>query len=207
MSRLGSIVGRLGLAARAITRGDLVTRGTAIRAAAQAYEAASIGRRLGNWRPSGGGASWLAFANAEELRRRERERVRNDVWARTGLGRVVASMIGTGIKPMSGHPDAGVRRYLHDSFAAWTDEAIEGGETDYYGWQSLVCRSAIEAGEALGQMLTVPLSEADTVPLRLRGLEADHLPLHETRPLPNGNVLIAGIEIGRVAGGSRRRVA
>src|SRR5262245_40475319 len=127
-------------------------------------------------------------AAAGPVRRRAGYYARNNPWISNGVAAIVSGAVGAGIKPQSQHPDADVRAALHRRWAAWTDTADADGTTDLYGLQALAVRAMVEAGECFGQLL---VSEAG---LRIRLLDADMVPLDESRELGAGRRVLQGVE-------------
>jgi lambda family phage portal protein len=167
------------------------------------YEAASSTRRTTGWTPPTSDINTLVFRSSEMLRSRSRDMVRRNPWASNALDAFVANCIGTGIKPQSLHSDAAIKEQIQSLWLRWTDEADAAGLTDFYGVQSLACRSVMEAGECLLRLRPRLPKDALSVPLQLQLLEAEHLPSAETRKLENGNYIRAGIEFNGIG----RRVA
>jgi lambda family phage portal protein len=167
------------------------------------YEAAATTRRTSGWLPASGNINTLIFRNLDTLRARSRDMARRNPWAANALDAFVGNAIGTGIKPQSLHPDAGIKERIRQLWLRWTDEADAGGLTDFSGLQGLACRAVMEAGECLIRLRPRLARDGLTVPLQLQLLEAEHLPTAETRKLENGNYIRAGIEFDRIG----RRVA
>ncbi len=97
------------------------------------YEAAASTRRTTGWVTATSDINTLVFRNADTLRSRSRDMVRRNPWATNALDAFVSNCIGTGIKPQSQHPDAGVREQIQALWLRWTDEADASGLTDFYG--------------------------------------------------------------------------
>ncbi len=171
--------------------------GLRLRAAAD-YEAAASTRRTTGWAPATSDVNTLVFRNADTLRSRSRDMVRRNPWATNALDAFVANSIGTGIKPQPLHTDAALREAIQALWLKWTDEADSSGLTDFYGLQAIACRSVMEAGECLIRLRPRLPKDGLAVPLQLQLLEAEHLPAAETRRLPNGNYIRAGIEFNGI---------
>jgi lambda family phage portal protein len=167
------------------------------------YEAAASTRRTQGWNPSSDGINALVTGGGDALRSRSRDMVRRNAWASNAIESFVGNSVGTGIKPQSRHPDAAVKRRLQELWLRWTDEADAAGLTDFYGLQSLVCRSTIAGGECLVRIRERRPEDGLTVPLQPQLLEAEDLPTAKNDNLPGGNVIRAGIEFDKPA----RRVA
>ncbi len=162
------------------------------------YEAAASTRRTTGWTPATGDINTLVFRNLDALRSRSRDMVRRNPWATNALDAFVANCIGTGIKPQSLHPDAEAKDAIQSLWLRWTDEADASGLTDFYGLQAIACRSVMEAGECIIRLRPRLPKDGLSVPLQLQLLEAEHLPTGDTRKLPNGNYVRAGIEFNGI---------
>lgn len=168
------------------------------------YEAAgSTGSRTRNWTVSGAGPITASSEGLRTLRARARDAIRNDPWAKKTIASLVASAIGTGIRPYPQHPDEKVRQNLNDLWDDWAVEADADNRMDAYGLQTLAARGMFGDGEALQRFRPRLAQDGLTVPLQLQALEADHLPVERSEMLPNGNEIICGIEFDQVG----RRVA
>lgn len=162
------------------------------RAELPAYDAAGTGRRTSEWQPSAASINAIIFSSAETLRSRSRDMARRSPWIARGLRVSVANHVGTGIKLQSQHPDPEVRAKIHQEWEDWGDVADFHGRTDIYGLQAEAWRCADEAGESLARLEIDPSAEG--VPLRIRLLEPDHLPLTLNQPLTDGGQIRQGIE-------------
>ncbi len=168
-------------------------------AGSTAYESGSAtGSRSRNWQPSSSGPNSAATANLPTIRRRSRDAIRNDPWAKTGANRWVSNVIGTGIQPYPKHPDKRVRDRLKRLWADWAPEADADGRLDFYGLQALAVRSMFSDGEALARLRRRRPEDGLIAPLQIQALEGDHLPVEDTWNLPGGNELVNGIEFDRL---------
>ena len=132
------------------------------------YEAAAGTRRTTGWSPAASDINTLVFASLDTLRSRSREMVRRNPWATNALDAFVGNCVGTGIKPQSLHPDAVIRERIQKLWLQWTDEADASGLTDFYGLQSLACRSTAEAGECFLRIRPRLPKDGLRVPLQLQ---------------------------------------
>lgn len=166
-----------------------------IQAAGSPYESGSAtGSRSRNWNPSSAGPSTAAATNLPMVRRRARDAVRNDPWAKTAANRWVSNAIGTGIQPYSKHPDKASRLLLKELWADWVPEADADGRMDFYGLQALAVRSMFVDGETLARLRPRRLTDGLSVPLQIQALEGDLLPVEDTHVLGNGNEVVNGVE-------------
>ncbi len=153
------------------------------------FDAAAGGRR---WQgvQSFGQVNAEIGAAAGPVRRRAAYYSRNNPWIANGVAAIVSGAVGAGIKPQSQHPDPAVRVELHRRWQAWTSQADADGITDLYGLQGLAVRSMVESGECFGHLLLSPDG------LRVRLLDADMVPMDETRELEGERRIIQGVEFG-----------
>lgn len=153
------------------------------------FDAAAGGRR---WQ----GVQTFGNVNAEvgaaagPVRQRAAYYARNNPWIANGVAALVSGAVGPGIKPQSQHPDPAVRAALHAAWRAWTDLADADGVTDAYGLQALAVRSLVESGETFAHLLPTPAG------LRVRLLDAEMVPLSESRELEGERRIIQGVELG-----------
>jgi lambda family phage portal protein len=151
------------------------------------FDAAAGGRR---WQgvPTFGAINAEVAAAAGPVRRRASYYARNNPWIANGVAALVAGAVGPGLKPQSQHPDPGVRAALHGRWQRWVAEADADGVTDLYGLQALAVRSMVETGECFAVLAFTPGG------LRVRLLDADMVPMDETRELGDGRRIVQGVE-------------
>lgn len=177
---------------------------TRVQAMSSAYEGGSAtGSRSRNWNPSAAGPNSAASSNLSTIRRRARDAVRNDPWAKTAVAKWVSNVIGTGIQPYPRHPDKGVRRALKELWADWVPEADADGRLDFYGLQALAVRTMFVDGEALSRLRARLPQDGLPVPLQVQQMEGDHLPVEDVRSLPGMHEVVNGVEFDAIG----RRVA
>ncbi|TSH93098.1 phage portal protein [Verticiella sediminum] len=168
------------------------------------YEGGSAtGHRSRNWNPSAAGPNSAATSSLTTIRRRARDAVRNDPWAKAAVERWVSNAIGTGIQPYPRHPDPSMRRLLKELWADWSPEADADDRLDVYGLQSLAARAMFIDGEALSRLRQRRVEDGLVVPLQVQAIEGDHLPVEVTMPLAGRNELVNGVEFDSIG----RRVA
>lgn len=168
-------------------------------ASSSAYEGGSAtGSRSKNWNPSAAGPNSAATGNLTTIRRRARDAVRNDPWAKTAVSRWVSNVIGTGIQPYPRHPDAGVRKTLKELWRDWVNESDADGRLGFYGQQALAARGIFTDGETLARIRLRRPEDDLVVPMQVQQLEGDFLPVEETKTLPNGHEVINGVEFDQL---------
>ncbi|SLN35643.1 Phage portal protein, lambda family [Aquimixticola soesokkakensis] len=151
------------------------------------FDGAAGGRRWSS-APSFGRTGPETLAASAPIRSRARYFVANNPWAANGVSALVSGLVGFGIKPASQHPDAGNRASIGAAFATWAKRADAEGRTDLFGLQANAARAMIVDGEAFLHI------ETRANGLRLRLLPAEMVDEADTRDLPNGGYVVAGIE-------------
>lgn len=164
-------------------------------AMSSAYEGGSAtGSRSRNWNPSGAGPNSAATSNLSTIRRRARDAVRNDPWAKVAVTRWVSNVVGTGIQPYPRHPDKGVRQALKELWIDWEADADADGRLSFYGLQVLAVRAIFTDGEALARIRHRRLQDGLAVPLQIQTLESDFLPVEHSMSLAGGHEVVNGVE-------------
>lgn len=164
-----------------------------------AYEGGSAtGSRSKSWNPSGAGPNAAATGSLSTIRRRARDAVRNDPWAKTAVTRWVSNVIGTGIQPYPRHPDKGVRNALKELWSDWVNDADADGRLCFYGLQALAVRSIFVDGETLARLRLRRPEDDLAVPLQIQAIEGDQLPVSMTQRLSNGHEVVNGVEFNLI---------
>lgn len=173
--------------------------GAPAKAEGQTFEGAAAQRRLAGWMPSGVGPRSQSWGLVT-LRLRARDLYRNNAIARAAVDRLVADMVagGVGCRPSGALPDR-LRERMATLWEDWARDCDFDAITDWYGLQAAAVRAMIIDGEAL---LLLEPEEAAGVPLKVRLIECDHLPIGETST-PGGARIVDGIELDEAG----RRVA
>lgn len=137
-------------------------------------------------------------AGTPTIRARAAYLARNSPHIAAAVNALVSNLVGSGIRPVSQHPDTATRELLHDLWARFVDEADHDGQIDHYGQQAVMARQMVEAGESFGVFHDAMLGEGRTVPFTIQVLHPTHCPL-DTVPLETatGRVVRCGIEFDR----------
>lgn len=151
------------------------------------FDGAAGGRRWSS-EPSFSRTGPETLAASAPIRSRARYFVANNPWAANGVSALVSGLVGFGIKPASQHPDAGSRASIGAAFGTWAKRADAESRTDLFGIQAAAVRAMIVDGEAFLHM------ETRANGLRLRLLPAEMVDESDTRDLPGGGYVVAGIE-------------
>ena len=161
------------------------------------YDSAGNGRRALNWDVSDASPTSAALSGLNILRMRSRHAIRNDAYACSAIDKLVSNTIGTGITPKPKHKDAQVRIDLQNLWDDWIEQSDSDGIYDFYGLQSLICRTMYESGECFVRFKYAPLENNLIGPLQLQVLEPEFIPYEKNDYAPNGNLIKAGIEFNK----------
>ncbi|WP_049098133.1 phage portal protein, partial [Burkholderia cepacia] len=140
------------------------------------------------------GPNAAAVQNLPLLRSRARDAIRNDPWAKTAIARLVSNTIGNGIQAHPKHPNAAVRKMQKQ---LWEDscEEIDADELfDMAGVQTLAARAFFSDGEVLVRRQFRSPSDGLAVPMQIRLLEGDLLPMEKNEVVPGGGEIVNGVE-------------
>jgi len=156
-----------------------------------AYQAASTGRRMGGYRPTGRGPNAIVGAEGPELIRRARDQARNNPHAKRAVRLYGTHIVGTGMKPRSLCTNKRVRDAFHKLWAEWVDHADADGAFDFYGLQTQAVQETATTGEEFGRLRARRASDGLPVPLQIQLIPAEQVPLdyslpHEGRPVVQG---------------------
>ena len=147
---------------------------------------------------AGGGRRWQgnqSFGNlvsevggqGETIRRRSAYYARNNALLANAISSIVANAIGTGIRPVSRHPDPSIRAQILARWERWSEECDVEGVSDFPGLQATATRTLIEGGEVFPQLLNQP-------EFRLRLLDGAMVPMDSAVLSPERQV-VQGVEI------------
>jgi len=167
-----------------------------------AYESGAHTKRTLAWRAATLTANQAILPNLTTIRDRSRAAARNHGYAKGAIDRLVANIIGTGIKPQSEVQDDALREQIHRLWLRWTDEADADGLLDWYGLQALAVREWMEAGEVFVRLRIRRKEDGLSVPLQVQLIEPELCPHDYNGIAPNGQRVRAGIEIDAIG---RRR--
>jgi lambda family phage portal protein len=160
------------------------------------YEAASQSRRTEGWyTPATSATAEIAPALAF-MRERSRDLVRNNPHAERAVRSLTANLIGAGIIPQARSSKKSQNEQWNRAWQRWgnTVDCDADGLHNFYGLQTLIVRTLIEAGECLIRRRYVATS--NSIPLQLQVLEPDFLDSTKTQDniSANDHTIIQGIE-------------
>ena len=163
------------------------------------YHSAGGGRRAKGWAAPTVSPNDV-LGSLPVIRDRSRAANRNDPFAKSGIGKLVSNIIGTGISPRCQVADETFRRQVHTLWDAWCNEADANGRLDFYGLQAQAVRTWLESGEAFVRLRPRRASDGLTVPMQLQILEPEFCPATWTAGTYDspGPVVRAGIEFDAI---------
>lgn len=132
--------------------------------------------RIRNWTPSNTEINTLIVADGDLMRARSRKLARENPYAGGAIDSFVSNCVGSGITPYSQHPDPELRKLIDKTFLKWTKEADANGQCDFYGLQTLACRTVRTDGELFVRKRFRRAGDGMVVPFQIQLIEADHVP-------------------------------
>lgn len=171
---------------------------------APAYRGAGESRRSRAWGVTDASINALLGSDVADVRRRSRDVARKSAWAESAAESRTANAVGPGIVPRLLLEDDVLRREALEAWEEFVEECDADGTSDFYGLQSLVCRSEGEGGDVFVRLRPRRPSDGLSVPLQLQVLEAELCdPTFEEVRTAGGGRIQAGIEFDAIG----RRVA
>jgi lambda family phage portal protein len=169
------------------------------------YDSAKIDRLNSNWRTDNRSADLEMLSDANRIRARARDLVRNNAYARGIINALVRNVVGCGIVPQarvmdsSGESMEELNDELDTLFDRWARVADAAGRLTFWEIQRLAYREVIEAGECLIHFTTLEDERARPVSIALELIDADRLAedflsMRSAAP-ETGNEIRRGIEV------------
>lgn len=172
---------------------------------ARSYEAARKDRLTKNWRTSNSSADLELDGDADVIRARARDLVRNNAYAKGVLRAVTRNTVGSGIRPQAkvqkpnGEFNEEFNTRLDALWEKWQRHADVTGKLSFYEIQQLAMSERWEAGELLIQFVEVKDDPLRPLPFALELIDADRLASEEwsviNRYRMTGNEIRRGVEI------------
>lgn len=139
------------------------------------YEAGARGRQTDGWNASTASADLLIERDAELVRARMRDLVRNNSMAAKALQVLVNNMVGTGIRPRAASPNKRLNKQVDKLFDEWSRRCDAEGLADFYGLQALAVREMLEGGDLFAIRRGQRVDAGLPVPLQIELREAEYL--------------------------------
>ena len=168
----------------------------------RAFEGAGGGRR---WEGAGvvDNVNASIFQGSSTLKGRALHLAHNNPWAAQTRRALVASIVGSGLKPQSNHPNEAVRKALHELWARHELVIDAEGRTDFSGLQAALVGSMVTAGEGFARARLRRPEDGLEVPFQLQMIAPEQVDLALHRDQPDGARIRAGVEFDALG----RRVA
>ena len=172
----------------------------------RSYEAAKIDRLTKGWRPSNQSADLELDSDADIIRARVHDLVRNNAYAQGVLRAGVRNVVGTGIRPQAQvhTPSGELNEVFNESTESfwhrWQLKADVTGRLSFYEILALAYCEWKEAGECLLQFVESN-DRSRPLPLAIEMIDIDRLASDERYPkqhAANGNEVRRGVEIDAV---------
>ncbi len=172
---------------------------------ARGYDGAKNDRLHSNWQALNRSADLELQSDADAIRARARDLVRNNAYAYGALRAIVRNVVGCGIKPQArvkrprGQQNERFNTAAETLFQQWQASCDVGGRLTFYELQVLALSEVIEAGEVLVHFVQDASDRSRPIPLALELVEADRLAGDVFFPrginADTGNEVRRGIEI------------
>jgi|LGVE01.1.fsa_nt_gb lambda family phage portal protein len=159
------------------------------------FEGGAIGgRRLGYWGLNSSGPNALIRCSLQALRSRCHALIRSNPIISGTFDSLVSDVVGSGLIPSFKMFDNDEE--LKEEWNEWVLDCDYDGVNDFYGLQSLVFRSMVTSGECFVLYYTGKNPYGEYI-LKVRLIESDQVPDSLNMLLPNGNIIVMGIEFNR----------
>lgn len=166
----------------------------------RAYEAARVDRTTSAWTTNSTSADRALYGEAERVRNRVRDLVRNDCYARGALDAIVHNVVGCGIVPKPALEDFDRSAQILDKWNVWCESADVTTRLHFYEMQALTLRECIETGETLLNKVLLPTGALGEVPLALELIESERIAtetdvFYGRQDKATGNQIRRGVEV------------
>ncbi len=169
------------------------------RAGGGAYDFGDPFSGSGRFNTTGSGTSLLAPSH-QRLVAACRDLVRNNPHAKSAVRVLSAASVRYGITPKFPSGNKRAQAAMEKAWARWIRLADVTGQHDFYGLMHRIDWQFWEVGECFIRLHVLPDAEAIAlgleIPLQLEIIESEQVAT-ETFTAPNGNRVIAGIEVNR----------
>lgn len=172
-----------------------------LKSSQRAYEAARIDRTTSAWVANSTSADRALYGEADRVRNRVRDLVRNNSYARGALDAIVANVVGCGIMPkpaIDNEPDR--NQQILAKWNRWCEAADITGRLHFYEMQALAFREMCEAGEMLVNQVMLPFDPVGGAPYALEMIESERLAtetdlMRSRRDVATENQIRRGVEV------------
>jgi capsid protein len=134
----------------------------------RSYDAGKKTRTNADWKVFNQSADRTLLADADLIRARARDLVRNDAYARRAVAAIQDNVIGCGIVPRPNVGSDDQNKIIRESWQQWANSkrhCDHAKRLNFYQMQRLLIKEQIEAGEVLVHQVTNGLEGARKFPL------------------------------------------
>ena len=161
----------------------------------RAYDASATGYRYDGWTTTSSSANAEVAGGLVSMRDRSRDAYRNQSWAKGTVDKVVAHLVGSGIRPDLDSGDATLDGRALKLWERWSKKCYPSNRSNLAAIQTLLARSWWESGEVFVRFRQRRLSDLPGLPpIQLQVLEADLCDHTKNETLSNGGRIVQGIE-------------
>lgn len=166
------------------------------------FDGARRDRRTANWRASGGSAASELAPALDTLRKRSRDMIANNEWAKNAKRKMEAHVVGTGFQPRPIEGSAASKKRAREIWRIFSENCDPQGLADFGAIQSRQVGEVFEGGACFVRWYLRPPDWNMRVPLQCEVLEHEHLDTNKTE-IRGDNVIVNGVEFDNYG----RRVA
>lgn len=163
------------------------------------YEAARKDRMTANWQTSNRAPDLELLGDADTIRARARDLVKNNAYARGIVKAKVRNIVGTGIIPQATTPSETFNDFIERTWVRWQQAAELTGRLSFYELQRLALAEVETAGEVLLHFVDMHEDRLRGVPLGIEMIDADRFAadyLYPRNKAPeSGNEVRRGVEV------------
>lgn len=169
----------------------------------RSYEAARVDRSTASWVANSQSADRALYGEADRVRNRVRDLMRNNAYARGVRDALVANVVGCGIAPKPAiENDPERNKAILEKWNLWAENADITGRLHFYEMQALAVSELCDAGECLINKVSLPFDHLGGVPLALELIEAERIAtetdvFQPRKGLASGNQVRRGVEVDR----------
>lgn len=161
------------------------------------YDAGNTTRRTRTWSTGLTGPNSVLIGGLHTLRNRSRDITRKVPLVAGAYDTIVSNIVGSVVTVRSTAENEAYRTAWNALFDEWYTYCDADGVNDLQGLIALAVRGRFEAGEVFIRHRLRRTEDGYPVPYQIQLLEAEMVPVEMNQTLPNGNRIIAGIEIDK----------
>lgn len=157
------------------------------------FDGARRDRRTSGWRATGGSAPAELAPALDLLRRRSRDLIANNEWAKNAKRKLCAHIVGTGFQPRPVNASKAAKKRARELWLEFSENCDPAGLADFGGMQERQIGEVIEGGACFVRWYLRPPEFGLKVPLQCEVLEHEFLDTNKTE-VRGDNVIVNGVE-------------